>query len=84
MDIDVLSMKERGRLMKEGKCFQCKKLGHLAKDCPNREDHDDKKKEDPKKKWEGKKLYSFIRNIHQEMDNDEKEELTKQAKEVGF
>ena len=84
MNVDVLSMEERRRLMKEGKCFQCKKSRHLAKDCPNKEDWDDKKRENSKKKWEGKKLYSFIRNIYQEMDNNKKEEFMKQAKEAGF
>ena len=72
MDVDALSIEERGRLMKEGKCFGCKKSGHLAKDCLNKDDWDDRKKEDPKKKWEEKKLYSFIQNIYQDMDNEEK------------
>ena len=54
------------------------------KDCPNKEDQDDKKREDLKKKWEEKRLYSFIRNIYQEMDNNEKEEFMKQAEEAGF
>ena len=70
-------MEERERSMKEGKCFQCKKSGHLARDCPNKDNQDNRKKEDPMKKWEGKKLYSFIWNIYQEMDNKEKEEFVK-------
>ena len=48
MDIDVLSMEESGRLIEE--CFQCEKSGHLAKDCPNKEDWDNEKREDLKKK----------------------------------
>ena len=67
---------------KEGKCFRCRKTGHLAKDCPDKGDQ--KKKEELKKKWEGKKLYTHIRNIYQEMDEEEREECMKQAEEMGF
>ena len=70
MDVDALSLEERGKLMKEGKCFRCRKTG--------------KKKEEQKKKWEGKKLYTYIRNIYQEMDEEERDEFLKQAEETGF
>jgi len=29
-----LSVEEQKRLMKEGRCFRCKGLGHLSRDCP--------------------------------------------------
>jgi Zinc knuckle len=34
MDVDALTMEERGSSMRQGKCFHCKKTGHLVKDCP--------------------------------------------------
>ena len=79
MDVDALFLEERGKLMKEGKCFHCRKTGHLAKDCPDKGE-----KKELKKKWEGKKLYTHIRNIYQEMDKEERDEFLKQAGEMGF
>src|SRR5271163_2797660 len=35
---DELSEEERNRLMKEGRCFKCKKRGHRVRDCPSDED----------------------------------------------
>jgi DNA polymerase III alpha subunit (gram-positive type) len=50
MDIDAirtnkLSAAERTSLMKEGKCFVCKKAGHMARACPDKLKGKDKRKE---------------------------------------
>jgi hypothetical protein len=34
MDVDALTMEERGMLLRQGEFFCCKKTGHMAKDCP--------------------------------------------------
>jgi hypothetical protein len=33
MDVDALAMEKREMLLRQGKCFCCKKTGHMAKDC---------------------------------------------------
>jgi hypothetical protein len=30
MDVDILTMEERGMLLRQGKCFRCRKTGHMA------------------------------------------------------
>jgi Zinc knuckle len=47
MDVDTLTMEERGMLLRQGKCFCCKKMGHMAKDCPPEQAESLKKKVDP-------------------------------------
>jgi hypothetical protein len=52
--VDRLTVKERTKLMKEGWCFRCRLQGHLGKDCPG------EKKEEMKKKWDGKSAVAHI------------------------
>jgi hypothetical protein len=73
MDIDALTMEERGSLMRQGKCFCCKKMEHLAKDCPPSEQEGSKKK-DP-----AKFAYATIWALTKE----QKEEFTKMVMEGG-
>jgi Zinc knuckle len=41
-----MMMEERGMLLRQGKCFCCKKTGHMAKDCPPEQGESSKKKAD--------------------------------------
>jgi Zinc knuckle len=47
MDVDALTMEERGMLLRQGKCFCCKKVGHMAKDCPSEQGESKQRKVDP-------------------------------------
>ena len=79
MDIDRLSFDERTKLMKEGRCFKCKKTGHRANECPD----DEKKKEEPKKMG-GRDLHTHVRALFKGLSEEDKEEFMKGAEEAGF
>jgi Zinc knuckle len=83
MDVDRLMVEERNKLMKEGRCFKCRNMGHWANECP--EDDDKKKgKEVPKKKMIGRKLHAHVRALFKGMTEEDRDEFLKGAKEVGF
>jgi hypothetical protein len=44
MDVYALIMEERGMLLRQGKCFCCRKTGHMAKDCPPEQGESSKQK----------------------------------------
>jgi Zinc knuckle len=48
MDVDALTIEGRATLLRQGKCFRCKKTGHMVKDCPPEQGESSKqKKVDP-------------------------------------
>ena len=84
MDVDRMTVDKRTRLMKEGKCFRCKRPGHLSRDCPSGEDRRDERKEEPKKNWKGKELAYHIKGLMANLDKDEKEKLLDTVEEIGL
>ena len=80
MDIDRLSIEEREKLMKEGRCFRCKETGHRANECPSK----GKTKEEPKKRMNRKELHTHVRSLFKDMTEEEKEEFMKAAEDAGF
>ena len=49
MDVNTLTFEERQTLMKQGKCFKCRRTGHRPADCPDETDRKGKKKEEPQR-----------------------------------
>jgi Zinc knuckle len=84
MNIDRLTVEEWDKLLKEGKCFRCRRTGHQANECP--EDKDDKKKakKTPKKKMNGRELHAHIQALFKEMMEEDRDEFLKGAEEAGF
>jgi Zinc knuckle len=72
MDVDELTMEERGMLLRQGKCFRCKKTGHMAKDCPPEQGELLSKKVDP-----ARSAYTTIKVLTKE----QRESFTKMVME---
>ena len=73
MDIDRLSIEERNRLMKEGRCFKCKKTGHMSRDCTP-----------GLIKPDGKTAFTQIRALIAQLDAEEKAKLRESAEMEGL
>ena len=78
MDIDRLTTEERVKMMKEGKCFRCRRTGHLARDCPGT-GSSTTTQTPVQKKWTGREAVTHIRALIASMDKDEKNKLLEEA-----
>ena len=76
--IDTLAAEEKAKLQKEGRCFTCKKLGHVSRVCPNKLN-----KKDAAAPSQGGKFAA--RNIEPESDNMKgpKEAMAEQIKAMS-
>ena len=97
MDIDAMTTEQRDEAMKKGLCFRCRKQGHLSRDCPMKKRPTTSSTppsyalmwapastNTQKKKMSGKELYTHIRSLTVQMDEEEKEIFLNEAEEEGF
>jgi hypothetical protein len=84
MDVNRLTVEEQDKLLKEGRCFRCRKTGHRANKCPEEDDDKKKGKEVPKKKMNGRELHAHVRALFKEMMEEDRDEFLKGAEEAGF
>ena len=84
MDVNRLTFDEQTQLMKKGQCFKCRKTGHRANKCPEETLDKGKKKEELKKKMNGKEFYTHVRAIFKDLDEEEKDKFLEGAQNAGF
>ena len=84
MDIDRLTFNKQTQLMKEGWCFKCRKTSHQANKCPEETQDKGKKREELKKKMNGKEFYTHVQAIFKDLEENEKDKLLEEAQNAGF
>ena len=82
MDVDVLMAEQRSDLMRKGVCFNCKAVGHLSQDCPNKKKKEESKKEE--NKWKGWELATYIQAQMLKISEEERTVFYEGAQDQGF
>ena len=84
---------ERTELMKKGLCFQCRKAGHLSRDCPEKKGKTAVSQSTPiistltpatPKKMTAKELTAHIQSLTALLNDEEKTEFYDEAEKEGF
>ena len=71
-ELNALSVEERNRLQKEGRCFNCRKTGHMSRACPT--------KQDAPKKTMSENQRSTIHTTKAEEEGSEKKKMAESIK----
>ena len=76
--VDALAAEEKEKLAKEGRCFKCKKQGHISRKCPEREEN----KNAPRRGNQGMTVHTAV--VEDEGSTQNKvEELAGGIRELG-
>ena len=76
--VDALAAEEKEKLAKEGRCFKCKKQGHISCKCPEREEN----KNAPRRGNQGMTVHTAV--VEDEGSTQNKvEELAGGIRELG-
>ncbi|ESK84298.1 hypothetical protein Moror_3749 [Moniliophthora roreri MCA 2997] len=75
-----LNEEERKKYMVDGRCFQCAKQGHMARDCPTKQEG----KKEERKKLSAREAYVKIQAIVREQESEQQTELLNIMEAEGF
>ena len=83
MDVDSMSTNEHSQLMKKGVCFNCKKIRHLSKDCPDKKTRNfSQQKKTSKDTYV--QIWAMIAQLPKEEKKNMMDEMEKEPLEMDF
>ena len=92
MDVDALSIKQREEAMRKGACFGCGEVGHILRNCPNKQQGgyggqggNTGRSGASGTSWtKGKDLLAHIRTLTANLPLSKFDEFMKEAEQSGF